>query len=106
MAKISDFKSGNPFPEAEYVELQSILDKPVTIRDIVPFTNKKGEGVHILIEDGDGDMLRVCTHGGAVTDLLSADELIAAAKSEGISLKFVKRKSEQTGNTYIAMEDA
>ena len=107
MAKISDFKSGNPFPEAEYVELQAVLDKPLTIRDIVPFTNKKGAGVHILVEDEDGDMLRICTHGGAVTDMLSSDEIISAAKNEGIGpMKFVKRKAEESGNTYIGMEDA
>lgn len=107
MAKISDFKAGNPFPEAEYVELMNIIDKPLTIRDIVPFTNKKGDGVHILVEDADGDELRICTHGGAITDMLSNDDLIAAAKSEGIGpMKFVRRKSEESGNTYIAMEDA
>ena len=107
MAKISDFKAGNPFPDAEYVELMQILDKPLTIRGIMPFSNKKGDGVHILVIDGDGDELRICTHGGAITDMLSNDELIAVAESEGIGpMKFVKRKSETSGNVYIAMEDA
>lgn len=107
MAKISDFKVGNPFPEAEYVELMDILDKPLTIRDIVPFTNKKGDGVHILAEDADGDVLRICTHAGAITEQLSEGGVIAAAKSEGVGpMRFVKRKSETSGNTYIAMEDA
>lgn len=107
MAKISEFKAGNPFPEAEYVELMNIIDVPLTIRGIVPFNNKKGDGVHILVEDEDGAMLRICTHGGAVTDLLSGDDIIATAEKEGIGpMKFVKRKSEQTGNIYIAMEDA
>lgn len=107
MAKISDFKAGNPYPEAEYVELMDILDKPLTIRDIVPFTNKKGDGVHILVEDADGDALRICTHAGAITEQLSAGDIIAAAKAEGVGpMRFVKRKSETSGNTYIAMEDA
>ena len=105
MAKISDFSAGNPFPEAEYVELETIMGKPVTIRNVEPFENKKGPGVHILAEL-DGDMVRICTHAGAVTDTLSRADIIEVAQTEGIALKFVKKIGKESGKSYIGMEDA
>lgn len=105
MAKISDFSAGNPFPEAEYVELETVMGKPMTIRNVEPFENHKGKGVHILAEM-DGSIIRICSHAGAVTDTLSRPEIIEAALTEGIALKFVKKISKETGNKYIGMEDA
>lgn len=105
MAKISDFSAGNPFPEAEYVELETIMGKALTVKNVEPFENKKGPGVHILAEL-DGDIIRICTHAGAVTDTLSRPELIEAAQTEGIGLKFVKKIGKESGKSYIGMEDA
>lgn len=105
MAKISDFSAGNPFPEAEYVELETIMGKALTVRNVEPFENNKGPGVHILAEL-DGDIIRICTHAGAITDTLSRPDIIEAAQTEGVGLRFVKKTSEKTGNKYIGMEDA
>jgi len=101
MAKISDFKPTNPYPDAEYAELDSILDKQITLIDAEVFENKKGKGAHILAQI-DGKEIRLCTHAVAIADLLAKEELQNALKSgDYIVCKFVKVKSESNPERQV-----
>lgn len=78
--------TGNPYPEAEYVEIGILADgkKAVTIRDVKAFENQNGKGVHILA-DFEGRQVRMCTHGQRITSLLTSD-VIAKTLEEGTAI--------------------
>ena len=95
MAKISDFSTSNPFPEAEFIEVESILNKPIEILAVAGFENNKGPGVHILANI-DGKECRLCSHGVAVCDTLDRSEIKELLDSgETIECKFVKQQSKK-----------
>lgn len=106
MAKISDFDTTAPY-EAEYIDINEIIGKPIIIKDVSPFENNKGKGVHALIECG-GNEWRICTHGVVVVDSLGRAEVLEALKSgETIECKFVKVPSKtNNGREVLKLEDA
>lgn len=105
MAKISDFETTSPY-EAEYIEIDELIGKPIIIRDVTPFENNRGKGIHALIEL-DGKEFRICTHGIVLTDRLSRAEILEALKTESIECKIVK-VSSSTDKTrqVLKLEDA
>ena len=106
MAKISDFETTSPY-EAEYIEVDEIVGKPIIIKDVTPFENNKGKGVHVLVVL-DGKEYRICTHGVVLTDRLSRAEILEALKGgESIECKIVK-VSSSTDKTrqVLKLEDA
>lgn len=106
MAKISDFVSASPY-DADYIEIENILGKTVTLLDAEPFDNHKGQGVHALISM-EGKEYRICSHGVAVTETLSKAELLDALKNgDYITCKFVKVPSKTNPqNRVIKLVDA
>lgn len=105
MAKISDFETTSPY-EAEYIEIDELIGKPIIIHDVTPFENNRGKGIHALIEL-DGKEFRICTHGIVLTDRLSRAEVLEALKTESIECKIVK-VSSSTDKTrqVLKLEDA
>ena len=105
MAKISEFSTTAPY-EAEYIEVNDILGKPIKILGVTVFSNNKGPGAHALIEL-DGKQYRICTHGVVLTDRLSRAEVLDALKTESIECKIVK-VSSSTDKTrqVLKLEDA
>lgn len=101
MSKISEFKGSNPYPDAEFVEIDSILNTPIAIIACETFENNKGPGAHILAKLNDKE-IRLCTHGIAVCDILSRDE-VKAALAEGytIECKFVYEKSQKNPQNKV-----
>ena len=105
MAKISDFETTSPY-EAEYIEVDDIIGKPIIIHDVTPFENNKGKGIHALIEC-DGKEWRICTHGVVLTDKLSRTEILEALKTENIECKIVKvASSTDKTRQVLKLEDA
>ena len=95
MAKISDFKATNPFPDADFVEIDSILNEPISILAVAAFENHKGPGVHILAKLGD-DEIRLCSHGVAICDTLDRSEIKEVLENgETIECRFVKEASKK-----------
>lgn len=106
MAKISDFATTAPY-DAEYLDVNAIIGKPITIMDVTVFENAKGKGVHILIQL-DGKEYRLCTHGVAIVDTLGREE-IGKALDEGdyITCKIVKVASQRDKSRQVLrLEDA
>ena len=101
MAKISDFNTTNPFPEAEYVEVDSILNKPIVILAVAGFENHKGPGVHILAKI-DGKECRLCSHGVSICDTLDRSEIKETLESgETIECKFIKQQSKRNPENKV-----
>ena len=107
MAKISDIQVTNPYPDAEFVEIENILNEPIEILGAVPFENKKGPGIHILA-NVKGKECRLCSHGVAICDLLSRKEVQEILEGgETIECKFVKIASEKNpSNKVLKLVDA
>ena len=105
MAKISDFDTTAPY-EAEYIDINEIIGKPIIIKDVSPFENNKGKGVHALIECG-GNEWRICTHGVVLVDRLSRTEILEALKTESIECKIVRVASgSDKSRQVLKLEDA
>lgn len=105
MAKISDFETSAPY-EAEYIDINEIIGKPISIKDVSPFENNKGKGIHALIEC-DGNEYRICTHGVVLVDRLTRAEVLEALKTESIECKIVKVASgTDKSRQVLKLEDA
>lgn len=101
MAKISEFRATNPYPDAEFVEIDSILNTPIEIIDCETFENNKGPGVHILARL-DGKDIRLCSHGVAVCDILGREEIKATLSGgESIECKFAYEKSQKNPQNKV-----
>ena len=105
MAKISEFSTTAPY-EAEYIEVNDILGKPIKILGVTVFSNNKGPGAYALIEL-DGKQYRICTHGVVVVDSLGRAEVLKALEAgEVIECKFVKVPSKtNNGREVLKLED-
>lgn len=105
MAKLADFYNDSPY-SADYIDIESILGKTVTLIHTQGFENAKGKGVHALISI-DGEERRICTHGISLTDTLTKAEIQdALEKGDYFVVKFVKVKSKTSGNPVLKVIDA
>lgn len=92
------------FPDLPFKPMAEIVDKTVTILDVVPFENDKGPGCAVRIVL-DGEMCRIVTHSDAIRKILTGDEfaLIMSNHPNGINSKIVKRHSAKSGRDYYAL---
>lgn len=92
------------YPDLPFKAMAEIVDKTITILDVVAFENDKGPGcaVRILL---DGTMCRIVTHSDAIRKVLTSDEfaLIMSEHPDGINTKIVKRHSNKSGRDYYAL---
>lgn len=100
MAKISAFKNTNPYPDADFVEVESILGKPIKVKGVEYFENEKGPGIHILA-DMDGDEIRICSHGVALVDQFNRTEIYDCLKDDVIEGKFIKITSSKNKDRKV-----
>ena len=95
MARISEVKGSNPFPDVDFIEIDSILNEPIEILKVETFENLKGPGIHILLSYK-GREFRACSHGVAICDLLGRQEVKELLEGgETIECKFVKQQSKK-----------
>jgi len=105
MAKISDFDTTAPY-DAEYIDINEIIGKAISILDVTPFENNKGKGIHALIKY-EGVPYRICTHGVVLVDRLSRAEVLNALKDESIECKIVRVASgSDKSRQVLKLEDA
>lgn len=105
MAKISDFDTTAPY-EAEYIDINEIIGKAISIIDVTPFENNKGKGIHALIEC-EGKEYRLCTHGIVLVDRLTRTEVLDTLKTERIDCKIVRVASgSDKSRQVLKLEDA
>lgn len=109
--KIADFRPANntaSFDEnIPFVETANLIDKPITILKVVPFTSTKGngDGVHILIQDGE-EQVRTCTYATVIVKVLSNPDLIALLEDgETIETRIIERISSTSGRKMLDLED-
>lgn len=101
MARISEVQTSNPFPELEYLEIDSILNEPIEILEVISFENVKGPGVHIRAAVK-GKECRLCSHGVAICDLLGRKEVKDILEGgETIEGKFVKTPSKNNSANKV-----
>lgn len=106
MARISEVKGSNPFPDVDFIEIDSILNEPIEILKVETFENLKGPGIHILLSYK-GREFRACSHGVAICDLLGRQEVKEHLEGgETIECKFVKVASKtNTANKVLKLVD-
>ena len=106
MARISEVKGQNPFPDVDFVEIDSILNEPIEILKVETFENLKGPGIHILASVK-GKECRLCSHGVAICDLLGRQEVKDILEGgETIECKFVKVSSKNNpANKVLKLVD-
>lgn len=105
--KISDIvKAPEFFPEAVFVEVKNILGRTFELKDYTPYSNDKGEGVAMLIQSIDGDLLKVCTHAKAIVRMLGDESFLQVWNDENhpaIMVTF-SEKISKTGAKYFIIE--
>lgn len=91
----------SPFKD-EYLDMEDARGREFVILDVVPFTNAKGDGVHIRVAENYGEpderTFRLCTHATAIVRKLTSEAFINALKEGNlVKVAVTKRPSKTTG---------
>lgn len=90
-----------PFDD-EYLDMEDARGREFVILDVVPFTNAKGEGVHIRVAENydteDERTFRLCTHAVAIVKKLTSEAFTNALREGNlVKVAVTKRASKTTG---------
>lgn len=90
-----------PFDD-EFLDMEDARGREFVILDVVPFTNAKGEGVHIRVAENydteDERTYRLCTHAVAIVKKLTSEAFTNALREGNlVKVAVTKRASKTSG---------
>lgn len=91
------------FGDVEFIDIRSIVDMDVDVKDVKVFSNNSGDGVAALI-DINGEERYICTHSVGLVKALSSEEFRDALLEEPVTITVRGGKSKKTGMLFYYLD--
>lgn len=86
----------------DFISIDEILDREISIIDVKPYENDKGPGVFALI-NVDEELRYIATHSVGLVGMMTDTKVMETLENgQQVSARIVKRKSKKSDRTVYA----